>query len=58
MPHQCPSVQSKENLRLAEERFIQNRGAPGLDGMTVNVQRPFMEAPKNELVKKISDGKY
>jgi group II intron reverse transcriptase/maturase len=53
-----PRVTSRENLREAAEHVIRNKGAPGIDGMTVEELLPYLDAHLDELVKKIKCGKY
>ena len=47
-----------ENLRRAYQRVKANRGAPGVDGMTVEELKPWLMAHEAELVKALLEGTY
>jgi group II intron reverse transcriptase/maturase len=51
-------VLDKNNLNRAYKRVKENRGAPGVDGMTVDELLDFLKAHGNELVLSISLGNY
>lgn len=51
-------VLDRKNLNRAFERVKANRGAPGIDGMTVDELLPFLKAHGGELVVSISLGSY
>ncbi len=51
-------VLDRENLNRAYKRVKAKRGAPGIDGMTVDELFPFLKAHGDELIVSISLGTY
>jgi RNA-directed DNA polymerase len=47
-----------ENLNRAYKKVKANRGAPGVDGMSVMELRPWLEAHREDLVVSLLDGSY
>ena len=51
-------VLERENLNRAYKRVKANKGAPGIDGMTVEEALPWLKEHKGELLGSIRSGKY
>ena len=51
-------VLSRDNLNRAYKRVKANKGASGVDGMTVNEAGSWLKEHKGELLEKIRNGKY
>ena len=51
-------VLNRENLNKAYKRVKANKGACGVDGMTVDEALPWLKENGNELLEKIRNGKY
>lgn len=51
-------VLNRDNLNGAYRRVKANKGAPGIDGMTVEAALPWLKEHKNELLERIRKGKY
>ena len=49
---------SRENMWRAYERVFGNRGAPGVDGVTVDELKPWLQARWEALRKELLDGTY
>jgi group II intron reverse transcriptase/maturase len=49
---------SRENLNAAYKKVKKNGGAPGIDGMTVEEAAPYLKEHKDEIVRRITKGKY
>ena len=47
-----------ENLNKAYKQVVRNKGAGGVDGMTVEQLLPYLKAHKEELLQSIWDGSY
>ena len=51
-------ILSRENLNRAYKRVKANKGAPGIDGMTVEKALPWLREHREELLEMIRQGKY
>ena len=51
-------ILSRENLNKAYKRVRANKGAPGIDGMTVEDALPWLREHREELLETIRQGKY
>ena len=51
-------ILSRENLNRAYKRVKANKGAPGIDGMTVEDALPWLREHREELLESIRQGKY
>lgn len=51
-------ILDRENLNRAYKRVRANRGAPGIDGMTVEEALPWLREHREELLEQIRQGKY
>ena len=51
-------VVSRSNLNCAYERVKANKGAPGIDGMTVNELFSYLVSNRKELIQQIKEGSY
>ena len=51
-------ILDRENLNRAYKRVKANKGAPGIDGMTVEDALPWLREHREELLDKIRRGKY
>ena len=51
-------ILSRENLNRAYKRVKANKGAPGIDGMTVEDALPWLQQHRQELLDSIRTGKY
>ena len=51
-------ILSRENLNRAYKRVRANKGAPGIDGMTVEEALPWLREHREELLETIRRGKY
>ena len=49
---------SPSNMNLAYKRVVGNAGSGGIDGMEVKELLPYLRSHKDELVRKLMDGKY
>ena len=52
------SILNRDNLNRAYKRVKRNRGAAGIDGMTVEEALPWLKEHKGELLQSIRDGSY
>ena len=52
------TVCDKANLNRAYLRVKGNKGAPGVDGMTVNELKDYLPSHKEELVQSLLNGTY
>ena len=51
-------ILDKDNLNRAYKRVKANKGAPGIDGMTIEAALSWLKEHNHELVGKIRKGKY
>lgn len=51
-------ILDKDNLNRAYKRVKVNKGAPGVDGMTIEAALPWLKENHKELVERIHKGKY
>ncbi len=51
-------ILNRENLNRAYKRVKANKGAPGIDGMTVDEALPWLKEHNHELVERIRKGRY
>ena len=51
-------ILDKDNLNRAYKRVKANKGAPGIDGMTIEAALPWLKENHKELVERIHKGKY
>lgn len=51
-------ILSRDNLNRAYKRVKANKGAPGIDGMTVEDALPWLREHREELLEMIREGKY
>lgn len=51
-------ILDKDNLNRAYKRVKANKGAPGVDGMTIEEVPPWLKEHNHELVERIRKGKY
>lgn len=51
-------ILSRENLNRAYKRVKANKGAPGIDGMTIEEALPWLREHREELLESIREGKY
>ena len=51
-------ILSRDNLNRAYKRVKANKGAPGIDGMTVEDALPWLREHREELLEQIREGKY
>lgn len=51
-------ILSRENLNRAYKRVKANKGAPGIDGMTIEEALPWLKENRDELLESIRQGKY
>jgi len=51
-------ILDKDNLNRAYKRVKANKGAPGIDGMTIEEALSWLKEHSHELVERIRKGKY
>ena len=49
---------SRENLNAAYKKVKKKGGAPGVDGMTVDEALPYLKEHRDEIIRRIIEGKY
>ena len=57
-PKLLEAILHKDNFNRAYKRVKANKGAPGIDGMTVEEACPYLEGHQQELTDRIYSGKY
>ncbi len=57
-PDILSKILDKDNLNRAYKRVKANKGAPGIDGMTIEEALPWLKGHNHELVERIRRGKY
>ena len=57
-PDTLGKILDKNNLNRAYKRVKANKGAPGIDGMTVEAALPWLKEHNRELTERIRKGKY
>ena len=58
MDHLMEEVCQRDNLNQAYCRVKANKGAPGIDGLTVDELLPWIAGHKQELLSGLLDGSY
>ena len=51
-------ILNKDNLNRAYKRVKANKGAPGVDGMTIEAALPWLKEHNHELIERMRKGKY
>ena len=51
-------ILERDNMNRAYKRVKANKGAPGIDGMTIEAALPWLREHKDELIGRIKRGKY
>ena len=51
-------VLARNNLNLAYQRVVRNKGAAGVDGMTVDELKPYLKVHREELLAELANGTY
>ena len=51
-------ILERDNMNRAYKRVKANKGAPGIDGMTMEAALPWLREHKDELIGRIKGGKY
>ena len=57
-PELLERILDKDNLNRAFKRVKANKGAPGIDGMTVEEALPWLKEHRGELLQSIREGSY
>jgi len=52
------AVLERGNMMRAYERVLRNKGAPGVDGMTVGALKPYLKAHWPEIREQLREGRY
>lgn len=52
------AILARSNMLLAYDRVRRNKGAPGVDGMTVAALKPYLKAHWPEIKQQLLDGRY
>ena len=58
VPELLEEILDRDNLNRAYKRVKANKGAPGVDGMTVEAALPWLKEHGKELTESIRQGKY
>lgn len=57
-PELLEAILDRQNMNKAYKRVKANKGAPGIDGMTIEEALPYLRKHKDELIGRILRGKY
>lgn len=57
-PELLEAILDRQNMNKAYKRVKANKGAPGIDGMTIEEALPYLRKQKDELIGRILRGKY
>ena len=57
-PKLLEAIMYKDNFNRAYKRVKANKGAPGVDGMTIEEALPYLQEHQQELTTRIYRGKY
>jgi len=57
-PELLEAILDRRNMNKAYKRVKANKGAPGIDGMTIEETSPYLREHKDELIGRILRGKY
>ena len=57
-PALLEAILERDNLNRAYKRVKANKGAAGIDGMTVEEALPYLKEHKEEILNRILKGKY
>ena len=57
-PRLLEAIQDKDNFNRAHKRVKANKGAPEIDGMTIEEALPYLKEHQQELTDRIYRGKY
>ena len=57
-PELLEAILDRRNMNKAYKRVKANKGAPGIDGMTIEEALPYLRDHKDELIKRMLRGKY
>ena len=57
-PRLLEAILYKDNFNRAYKRVKENKGAPGIDGMTIEEALPYLKENQRELTNYIYRGKY
>ena len=57
-PELLEAILDRRNMNKAYKRVKANKGAPGIDGMTIEDALPYLREHKDELIGRILRGKY
>ena len=57
-PELLEAILDRRNMNKAYKRVKTNKGAPGIDGMTIEEALPYLREHKDELIGRILRGKY
>ena len=57
-PRLLEAILYKDNINRAYKRVKANKGAPGIDGMTIKEALPYLKEYQQEITDRIYRGKY